>query len=290
MLSFLPTNQTHLNGHNAIFSCQTLLLLETISISISSHFKSLKTNWIQPKKLIPGDSPKSPLYPGNLTAPERMQWLINISQARIHHSQSKTSPNATKQNPENIRSTIIRELFFFAVHVTIGNPTWGVYLLMNTGGDLIWTQCQPCRKCFDLEYGIFDPRISTTYSKLPCDHPLRQVLYKCVNDQCVHDVSYGGSSEQVQGRTKGVASFERFTFLTTEGSPISTDNITFGCSNDDENFEKHLGYSHNIGGIMGMSLSPDSLVSQLGDGIQRKFSYCIPTMEEKVEHNILNFF
>ncbi|KAH7546669.1 hypothetical protein FEM48_Zijuj01G0226100 [Ziziphus jujuba var. spinosa] len=116
------------------------------------------------------------MYPGNLTAPERMQWLINISQARIHHSQSKTSPNATKSNPENIRSTIIRELFFFAVHVTIGNPTWGVYLLMDTGGDLIWTQCQPCRKCFDLEYGIFDPRISTTYSKLPCDHPLRQGL------------------------------------------------------------------------------------------------------------------
>ncbi|XP_015898237.2 aspartic proteinase nepenthesin-1 [Ziziphus jujuba] len=253
--------------------------------------------------LIPADSPRSPLYFGNLTKHERMQRLINITQARLRYIRHKTSSssssrNATSTKPDTIRCPMIRDIFYFAAHVNIGSNNWGLNLLLDTGGGLIWTQCEPCTppNCFTISYGNFDPRNSTTYSKLPCSHAFcRGGLYDCVNNECVYNIDYGsgigggeGGFETIRGSTKGVASLERFTFDSTEGGPIYFDGIVFGCSNDSENVE--WGDSHDIAGILGLSFSPDSLLSQLDDRIGRKFSYCIPSMDEEIQNDvILNF-
>lgn len=104
------------------------------------------------------------------------------------------------------------------------------------------------------------------------------------------NVTYGGGDDQTMGRTGGVAVFKIFTFDTTEGSPTAIDAVIFGCSDNNPNFE-NFGNGDDIAGIMGLSLSPDSLVMQLSDRVLSKHSYCVLSMhgEEAQGDVVLSF-
>ncbi|KAK1582862.1 hypothetical protein Q3G72_018975 [Acer saccharum] len=107
-------------------------------------------------------------------------------------------------------------------------------------------------------------------------------LYRCVNDQCVYTISYGGGS-----KTKGIASLESFTFANSR----VVDNMIFGCSNDNQNIQfAQPGDGGAISGIMGLSFSPDSLVSQLSTEIKKQFSYClVPFTEAMTAPSVVRF-
>ncbi|POO00419.1 Aspartic peptidase [Trema orientale] len=53
--------------------------------------------------------------------------------------------------------------------------------------------------------------------------------------------------------------------------PERIKDVVFGCSNDNQNFT-----FDSISGILGLSYSPDSLATQLGKSIEKRFSYCFP--------------
>ncbi|XP_007212353.1 aspartic proteinase nepenthesin-2 [Prunus persica] len=260
----------------------TSLFLCLISIS-TFHPTYSKPNGGFSLKLIPRDSPESPLYPGNLTVVERIQRMIKFTEARAHILDLISSSNYSTIEPNNL--SLIRDSFFYMVQVGIGTPVEFQFLLMDTGGGLIWTQCQPCINCYrQTKTHIFVPSQSSTYRRLPCDHPLCHgdlPLYQCVNDECVYNIGYGGGSS-----TRGVVSYETFTFPLDATRTI--DNMIFGCSNDNRNIQFSI---HGvISGIMGLSLSPDSLVSQLADQTQRRFSYClVPFTEAQMQPSVLRF-
>ncbi|OMP04484.1 Peptidase A1 [Corchorus olitorius] len=217
------------------------------------------------------DSPGSPLYQiENLTIAGRVERLINISNARVNYLNSNLHKNA-KPNPDNIRIGIYRDFLFYAVGFTIGSQQHPVKLLLDTGGGLIWTQCQPCsHTCFPQRLPMFDPRLSSTYSKLPCSHQFCQGpnrIYDCVSGQCVYNVSYCGGSW-----TAGIASFESFQFPMSSGHMGSFNNIIFGCSYQSSDFAFK---NNEISGIFGLGMSPDSMVTQFAPVIQSRFSYCL---------------
>ncbi|KAF5478854.1 hypothetical protein F2P56_005383 [Juglans regia] len=149
---------------------------------------------------------------------------------------------------------------------------------MDTGGGLIWTQCEPCKNCYKQAYPIYNSRASITYRKLPCNHPLCQgdnAHYQCVNGECVYDLGYlGGAS------TKGVASFETFKVPVDESNAKYIYNVIFGCSNDNQGMQ----FVKNgvISRVLGLSLSPDSLVSQTLDEDYQRFSYCLIPFDETI--------
>jgi hypothetical protein len=62
----------------------------------------------------------------------------------------------------------------YLVHLSIGTPPQPVHLSLDTGSDLVWTQCQPCQACFDQALPYFDPFDSSTFSVLPCHQPMCQ--------------------------------------------------------------------------------------------------------------------
>ena len=67
---------------------------------------------------------------------------------------------------------------------------------------------------------------------------------------------------------------ETIWFLLSGGGGIQAiDGIVFGCSNDNTNFYNFENTA--ISGVMGLSWSPDSLMTQLSAFINNKFSYCI---------------
>ncbi|KAK0601854.1 hypothetical protein LWI29_028086 [Acer saccharum] len=188
-----------------------------------------------------------------------------------------TNQNSTLYHPDNLYIPIIRDdVFYYAGQVGIGTPPRMVWLMIDTGGGLIWTQCQPCINCFNQDYAIFDPRTSSTYQRLPCNHYLcsgPNSRFKCVDEEyCVYDARYGG------GRTKGIASLDSLVFKTMNGPDTIMSRIIFGCSDDNQNFlfaERGL-----ISGILGLNLSPESLINQIFGQSFRRFSYCMAPLTE----------
>ncbi|XVF03949.1 hypothetical protein REPUB_Repub05bG0037700 [Reevesia pubescens] len=106
----------------------------------------------------------------------------------------------------------------------MGSQQHPVKLLMDTRGGQIWTQCQPCKNCFPQNLAIYDPRVSTTYGKLPCDHPL------CHGD----------------GRR-------------------------YNC----------------VDGIFGLSMAPESMLTQFSHLIQARFSYCFVPFSDVIPHPLV---
>lgn len=162
-----------------------------------------------------------------------------------------------------------------------------MFLFVDAGGGLIWTQCEPCTNCYPQAYPIYDSTASISYRKLPCNHPLCQgdsALYQCVDGECVYHYEYGSGET-----TKGIASLDTFELLvgdqtTTEFIP----DIIFGCSK--ESHFPQFAQNGVISGILGLNLSPDSLVSQLFDDEDRRFSHCfVPFPDAMMSPSFLNF-
>ncbi|XP_035543649.1 aspartic proteinase nepenthesin-2-like [Juglans regia] len=162
------------------------LFLYTLIITISQfHFStSAKLSGLS-LKIIPRDCLESPLYPGNLTRLERIERLIRFSKARAQYLETISSTvNSTILDNKNIRFTLFLDNFLFVVQVGIGLPEKLVFLLMDTGGGLIWTQCEPCKNYYKQAYPIYNSGASITYRKLPYNRPLCQgdsARYQCVN-------------------------------------------------------------------------------------------------------------
>jgi len=56
----------------------------------------------------------------------------------------------------------------YMVDLAIGTPPLYYTAIMDTGSDLIWTQCAPCLLCADQPTPYFDAKKSATYRALPC--------------------------------------------------------------------------------------------------------------------------
>ncbi|XP_018810196.2 aspartic proteinase nepenthesin-2-like [Juglans regia] len=241
---------------NALFLYCTLI----ITMSGQFHFIHAKPRGLS-LKIIPRDCPESPLYAENLT-------LLSYQ-------------------PLEIRLRMLAEEIFFVVQVGIGTPEKHMFLVVDTGAGLIWTQCEPCINCYPQAYPIYDSTASISYRKLPCSHPLCQgdsALYQCLNGECVYHYGYGSGEA-----TKGIASLDTFEILvgdqtTTEFIP----DVIFGCSKE-SNFPQ---FAKNgvISGILGLNLSPDSLVNQLFDDEDRRFSHCfLPFPDAMISPSFLKF-
>ncbi|KAK9673221.1 hypothetical protein RND81_12G154100 [Saponaria officinalis] len=160
----------------------------------------------------------------------------------------------------------------FLMSLAIGSPPNSFNAIMDTGSDLIWTQCKPCEQCFDQPTPVFDPSTSSTFSKLSCSSDLCHDLHTSTcDDGCQYMYTYGDYSS-----TQGVLATDTFTFGSESGSgsgsdKVSVPNIGFGCGADNE------GSGFNQGsGLVGLGRGPLSLVSQLDEP---KFSYCLTSID-----------
>ncbi|KAL7103749.1 hypothetical protein ACP275_08G198600 [Erythranthe tilingii] len=190
-------------------------------------------------KLIPWNSPDSPLYRESL-APIQNYQTANTSSHQLettNHSNSATNLDGMKFALEHQKN------YRYSVNVKIGSPGTDVKLLVDTGSGYIWAKCA-----------------SKPYKKLPCDHRLcARKICKCVKSQCVCSIAYGSSG--VKYKLEGVIG--KFHI---PGSEISKPDMVFGCSK-----EQPL----NLSGILGLDRSPVSLVRQLSKETDGRFSYCL---------------
>ncbi|XP_059071548.1 aspartic proteinase nepenthesin-1-like [Cryptomeria japonica] len=85
----------------------------------------------------------------------------------------------------------------FLMSVALGTPSVSSEAIVDTGSDLIWTQCKPCKDCFSQPTPIFDPSKSPTFSTIPCGDSLCAALGSTqtgCNPDCTFMYQYGDGS------------------------------------------------------------------------------------------------
>ncbi|KAF6147147.1 hypothetical protein GIB67_036866 [Kingdonia uniflora] len=143
--------------------------------------------------------------------------------------------------------------------VGIGSPPRQLYMVLDTGSDVTWVQCQPCTDCYQQSDPVFEPSSSSSYSTLTCDtHECQSLdVSACRNGSCLYQVSYGDGSYTV-----GEFVTETLTF----GKSGSVDKIAVGCGHDNE------GLFVGSAGLLGLGGGSLSFPSQVKIS---SFSYCL---------------
>ncbi|XP_038682697.1 aspartyl protease family protein 2-like [Tripterygium wilfordii] len=145
----------------------------------------------------------------------------------------------------------------------VGTPPRYVYMVLDTGSDVVWIQCAPCKKCYSQSDPVFDPRKSRSFAVVPCGSPLCRKLDSPGCNQrvrkCLYQVSYGDGSFTV-----GDFSTETLTFRGTR-----VGRVALGCGHDNE------GLFVGAAGLLGLGRGKLSFPRQAGIRFNRKFSYCL---------------
>ncbi|XP_020227134.1 aspartyl protease family protein 2-like [Cajanus cajan] len=145
----------------------------------------------------------------------------------------------------------------------VGTPPKYVYMVLDTGSDVVWLQCAPCAKCYSQTDPVFDPLKSKSFAGIPCGSPLCRRLDSpgCSRKKglCQYQVSYGDGSF-----TFGDFSTETLTFRRAQ-----IPRVALGCGHDNE------GLFVGAAGLLGLGRGGLSFPVQAGSRFNNKFSYCL---------------
>ncbi|CAK9166652.1 unnamed protein product [Ilex paraguariensis] len=202
----------------------------------------------------------------NLTKFERLQRAMKRGRYRLQ----RLSAMALAATDSEVKSPVHAGNGEFLMQLSIGTPPESFSAIMDTGSDLIWTQCKPCTQCFDQPTPVFDPKKSSSFSSLSCSSELCAALpVSTCNNGCEYLYMYGDYSS-----TQGLLATETFTF-----GKVSIPKVGFGCGKDNEG----SGFTQGAG-LVGLGRGPLSLVSQLEEP---KFSYCLTSIDDTKTSTLL---
>ncbi|PHU24182.1 hypothetical protein BC332_09289 [Capsicum chinense] len=186
----------------------------------------------------------------------------------VSSKQVEALSQTTTQIP--INSGVSMQTLNYIVTVTLGGRNMTV--IVDTGSDLTWVQCQPCRLCYNQPEPLFNPSISPSFQSVACNSSACQSLESATGNSglcgtnsqtCSYLVSYGDGSY-----TKGELGQDHLVL----GSS-SVDNFVFGCGRNNR------GLFGLASGLMGLGRSDLSLISQSSGVFGGVFSYCLPSTE-----------
>ncbi|VAH86624.1 hypothetical protein VPH35_056979 [Triticum aestivum] len=144
----------------------------------------------------------------------------------------------------------------------IGNPPQRAEAIVDTGSDLIWTQCSTCSlkgSCVKQGLPYYNASNSDSFHPVACNDTLclANLEHSCARGgSCAFGAFYGA------GVARGSIGTEVFAFQN------STARLTFGCV---DSLMITPGSLHGASGLIGLVRGPLSLISQVG---AKKFSYC----------------
>lgn len=133
------------------------------------------------------DAPSSPFRQNGTTRQERMQETILRDTRRVNsinnriNNQMKSTMSTFSHQTKNIPSQdfqapVISGLSLgsgeYFIRVSVGTPPKSMYLVLDTGSDILWLQCAPCTNCYHQTDAVFDPSRSSSYSPLGCNSRL----------------------------------------------------------------------------------------------------------------------
>lgn len=149
----------------------------------------------------------------------------------------------------------------YFVRIGVGSPARSQYMVIDSGSDVVWVQCQPCAQCYRQSDPVFDPSKSASFSGVSCGSSVCDRLENagCHGGRCGYQVSYGDGSY-----TKGTLALETLTF-----GRAMIRNVAIGCGH------RNRGMFIGAAGLLGLGGGSMSLVGQLGGQTGGAFSYCL---------------
>jgi len=244
-------------------SSLTILLLCLCYVSFSEALNGGFT-----VEIIHRDSPKSPLYRPTQT---QFQRFSNAVRSSIHRANRF---NKTSVSPNTVESNVTLDIGDYTMSYSVGTPEFQVFGIVDTGSDIIWLQCQPCKICYDQTTPVFNSSNSKTYKTLPCSSSsCKSVFNTCSSPQektCEYSIRYEDGTH-----SEGDLSLETLTLGSTNGSSVQFPATVIGCGRNNS-FS-----SEKSSGIVGLGSGPVSLISQLSSSIGGRFSYCFPMINDK---------
>ncbi|CAN4090364.1 unnamed protein product [Withania somnifera] len=149
----------------------------------------------------------------------------------------------------------------YFVRIGVGSPPKYQYMVLDSGSDIVWVQCQPCTQCYHQTDPVFDPSLSVSFTGVPCGSSVcdRVENSGCHAGRCKYEVMYGDGSY-----TKGTMAIETLTFGHT-----MVKNVAIGCGH------RNIGMFTVAAGLLGLGGGSMSLVGQLGGQTGGAFSYCL---------------
>ncbi|XP_054779904.1 aspartyl protease family protein 2-like [Prosopis cineraria] len=174
--------------------------------------------------------------------------------------------NVTRGRGSGFSSSVISGLSQgsgeYFTRLGVGTPPRYVYLVLDTGSDIVWLQCSPCKRCYSQTDPVFNPSKSRSFAGVPCGSPLCHRLDSsgCNRKKvCMYQVSYGDGSFTV-----GEFATETLTF---RGTRVA--RVAIGCGHDNQ------GLFVGAAGLLGLGRGSLSFPTQTGRRFSRKFSYCL---------------
>ncbi|XP_010268523.1 PREDICTED: aspartyl protease family protein At5g10770-like [Nelumbo nucifera] len=214
---------------------------------------------------------------------QKLQKRLVADDSRVRSLQSqirraafiRTEGLSAAQLP--LTSGIKLQTLNYIVTVELGSKNMTV--IVDTGSDLTWIQCDPCKSCYSQQDPIFKPAISPSYRSVLCNTSTCQSLKLatgnsgvCGFDQmtCNYVVSYGDGSY-----TRGELGRERLDL-----GGVVVEDFVFGCGRNNK------GLFGGASGLMGLGRTELSLVSQTRSKFGGVFSYCLPSTEGDVSGSL----
>ncbi|KAL3531802.1 hypothetical protein ACH5RR_005323 [Cinchona calisaya] len=155
------------------------------------------------------------------------------------------------------------------VSLSVGTPPQNVTMVLDTGSELSWLQCNTTK----MGQPVFYPNRSSTYSPVACSSPTCttrtqdfSIPASCDSRNLCHAVlSYADASS-----SEGNLAFDTFNI----GGSDFSDTVIFGCM--DSGYSSNSEEDSKTTGLIGMNRGSLSFVSQMGF---KKFSYCISSSD-----------
>ncbi|CAO2142051.1 unnamed protein product [Urochloa humidicola] len=195
--------------------------------------------------------------------------LMRQATHRSHHraatmqlSGYSMTSTSSDTSPTRIRSGQAEYL----MELAIGMPPMPFVVLADTGSDLTWTLCNPCKLVFAQDTPIYDPATSSTFSLVTYSSATCLPIWSTncsASSPCRYRYAYDDGAYSA-----GIMGTETLMFGSYNSSSpsVSVGNVAFGCGIDNG------GLSYNSTGTVGLGLGSLSLVAQLRVG---KLSYCL---------------
>ncbi|KAF9592018.1 hypothetical protein IFM89_011601 [Coptis chinensis] len=263
LLSFIPTAQEQKEEKQTIPSSSSLSDSFTTSFTLSLHSRDTlhKSSHKDYKSLTLARLERDSARVNSLNL------KLDLAIKGIKKSDLKPSEGVSQyvelKEGENLQGPIISGTSqgsgeYFS-KVGIGSPPKSQYLVIDTGSDVTWVQCQPCSDCYQQTDTIFEPSSSSSYASVACgtQQCTQLDVSACRNGSCLYQVSYGDGSYTV-----GDFVTETVTF----GDSSKVDKIGIGCGHDNE------GLFVGSAGLLGLGGGKLSFPTQVKS---TAFSYCL---------------
>ncbi|KAI3451316.1 hypothetical protein Pfo_007981 [Paulownia fortunei] len=251
-------------------SCNSVFLLVFMVLIINSFHLTVQEKTIS----LSFPLTSAPLSKSYASKAKLLSSLVTSSRSnQTHQVQVQKKNSAAASSPPfnyNYKSSFKYSMALI-VSLPIGTPPQAQQMVLDTGSQLSWIQCHRKSPRKPPPTTSFDPSLSSTFSVLPCNHPLCKpripdftLPTTCDQNRLCHYSYFYADGTLAEGNLVR----ERFKFSGSRSTPP----LILGCAAESGEAE----------GILGMNLGRLSFVSQAK---VPRFSYCVPIRQGRDKIN-----